>query len=151
MNRQTVFFLFLLMLVAASCTEQTKEEAIPTDVIVAPINPNGDSELALLMRDMFDNAMQIKEQVKNGEKPTFKVAFDEIHSATSTDPADAKSDRYAAFAQSFSSTLKTLENASADDLDLKYNQFVGSCMNCHQAMCPGPMVRIKKLYLPKKG
>ncbi len=139
-----IFLVFTLF--ASSCTNQGKEEACAT---LAPINPNGDSELALLMREMFDNAMEIKKQVKNGEKPRFQVKFEAIHSATSTDPKDAQSEKYAIFAQSFSAALEQLKNSSPDDLEQKYRGFVESCMNCHQVMCPGPMVRIKKLYLPK--
>ncbi len=135
--------IILLLLSAISCSTEEKKEACAT---LAPINPNGDSELALLMRDMFDDAMRIKSQVKSGKKPTFQVQFENIHSAESTDPNDAKSDKFKVFANSFSLAIGALKDASEDDLEQKYHAFVQSCMNCHQAMCPGPMTRIKKLF-----
>jgi hypothetical protein len=29
-----------------------------------------------------------------------------------------------------------------------YNGLVQSCANCHTTHCPGPMMRIKKMYVP---
>jgi hypothetical protein len=40
-------------------------------------------------------------------------------------------------------------NKSHDNLSETFNIMVDNCMNCHQKMCPGPMVKIKKLYIPK--
>jgi cytochrome c556 len=43
------------------------------------------------------------------------------------------------------------ERSSApDQVKNGYNLMVEACMNCHRSYCPGPMVRIKKLYITKK-
>ena len=111
------------------------------------INPNGDSELALLMRAMFDDAMQMKAKVQAGEKAVCQIPFERIITAEATEPEKAASDAYQAFAAVYLSTMNELEKVSTADSPQQYTQMVNNCMACHQALCPGPMVRIKKLFL----
>jgi len=40
-------------------------------------------------------------------------------------------------------SLETVDYARKADV---FDSLVGNCMSCHQALCPGPMVKIKKLY-----
>ena len=49
-----------------ACTDYNSPEKRE---VPAVINPNGDSELALLMRDMFEDGMRLKEQIAKGEQP----------------------------------------------------------------------------------
>jgi len=66
------------------------------------LHPNDDSELTLLMREMYDYVY--------------------LESAK---------------------RLKT----SKSNIPEVFNHMIDDCMNCHKQMCPGPMVKIKKLYL----
>lgn len=138
--------LFFLLLFSHACTHSGNEEkcSAPT-----PLNPNGDSELALLMREMFEDAMRMKSQIKAGEQPEVLHRFAAIHTAEATEPEKASSTDFQVFAQSYLQTLQAMQNAAPGDANALYHNLVESCMNCHRAMCPGPMVRIKKLYLPK--
>ncbi|MCR9289233.1 hypothetical protein OAF63_01435 [Saprospiraceae bacterium] len=126
-----------------SCTQVQSNKA-------TPLNPNGDSELALLMREMFDDGMRIKEQIKKGETPKVSKVFKEIHTVEATEPEKANSPEFEVFADAYLSSLEGLKNAASPHIPQSYNGVVESCMNCHRAMCPGPMVRIKKLYLEEE-
>ena len=73
-----------------SCTDGSSEEDLCIEPIANAVNPNGDSELALLMRQMYLEAAKIKENIVRGEgnvTPTFIMALEEVHSAVPTDPS----------------------------------------------------------------
>ncbi len=132
-------FCFVMLL---SCADTNNNKPF-----VHPINPNGDSELALLMRDMFEEGMNMREEVKQGKIPTSILEFEKIHSAKATEPEKAASDEYKEYSDSFLQTIAALKTGDEEDATHLYTAMVNSCMSCHQAMCPGPMVRIKKMYL----
>jgi hypothetical protein len=118
-----------------------------------PINPNGDpstgsgqdSELALLMRDMFEESDSLKQLVVDGQPLSGLKKFQDIHSAIPTDP-DASGPVFEAFATSYIESIKKLE-ASDSTAIFNFNNMVDQCMNCHTEFCPGPKKRIKKLYI----
>jgi len=64
----------------------------------------------------------------------------------STEPEKGKSELYQAMATVYKESADRLKN-NRTDMPKYFNQMIDNCMNCHQQMCPGPMVKIKKLYL----
>ena len=124
----------LLIVLLGACQSEQK----------APLNPNGDTELALLMRAMFDEGMNMKSAIAEGKHPKIKIDFEDILTAEATEPEKAASDTYQAFAKSYISIMESFEdkNANAEEL---YEAMVSNCESCHKALCPGPLVRIKKL------
>jgi hypothetical protein len=111
------------------------------------INPNGDSELAVLMRDMYDDGMETKRQILTGEVPEISVDYHHIRHAEATEPEKAGSNDYKLYAHAYEALTDSLLAAAPAERGSAYQLMVGACMNCHQAMCPGPMVKIKKMYL----
>ncbi len=139
--RQPAIFLALLLSgYLLSCTAQETKNESP------PLNPNGDSELALLMRAMFDDALLMKQQIEQGEQPRPGLDYQKILTAEATEPEKAASDTYKVHALSYLQTLQALQQADAPQAASLYKNMVNSCMGCHKALCPGPTVRIKKLY-----
>ena len=110
----------------------------------APLNPNGDSELALLMRAMFDEGMTMKSAIAEGKHPKVKIDFEDILTADATEPEKAASDVYKAYAQSYISIMEGFKDKNSNPEEL-YEAMVSNCESCHKALCPGPLVRIKKL------
>ncbi len=147
MNILKISILIALMATCFSCTTGNGE-TVSDGPIRMPINPNGDSELALLMRDMFEDGMKAKEIIKKGEMPELLLDFEKIHSAQATEPEKAASPEYKVHALSYLQAVEALKNADKDHLEKSYTNMVDACMNCHRALCPGPMVKIKKMYLP---
>ena len=138
----TTSILFILFCMI-NCTEINNEQCSTP----APLNPNGDSELALLMREMYEDGMRMKSQIEKGEQPKIIKKFEAIHTAKATEPEKAASEKYKVFANSYLATMDALQNASPDEANVLYKGMVESCMNCHRSMCPGPIVRIKNLSL----
>lgn len=144
MKKSYIYTLILFLYFAAACTDvnSNSDRIAPTQP-----NPNGDSELALLMREMFEDGLRIKEQIENGEKPEVLKKFEAIHTAQATEPEKAASDTYKHFGDAYLAAVNRLQNASSEEVYDVYQGMVQTCMSCHQKLCPGPMVRIKKLYL----
>ncbi len=114
----------------------------------ADVNPNGSSELSLLMREMYDHALNARilalKNQKNGDYP--KV-FNKIHTATPTDSA-TKNSYFDTFADVYLNSVKAYASAGNTDLKINYNNLVNTCLACHSTHCPGPIPKIKKLLLP---
>ena len=141
--KKIVFVLFIAwssIVLFPSCTSSNNN---------TPLNPNGDSELALLMRAMYEDGEALKATLESGKLPKVMKEHMKMLTAEATEPEKAASPEYKAFAQSYLQTLEALEQAAPEDRMEIYDNLVNSCMTCHQALCPGPMVRIKKLYSSK--
>jgi len=115
-----------------------------------PINPNGDSELALLMRKMYNESLKAKEALLAGEAPTLDCEVARLHTASATEPDKVARPEYAGFATSFEVAVASMEKAPFGHRDEAYDQMVNSCIQCHQELCPGPIRRINKLRLSDK-
>ena len=115
-----------------------------------PLNPNGDSELAIMMRDMHTNGMEVKQQLLNGEKPDVKVDCERLFTAKATEPEKVANPLYKGYATAYEDAVKSFENEFNADRVGTYKTMVDACMNCHREVCPGPMVRIKRMYLSEK-
>ena len=100
MNKVLLVFISLIftVIILQACKD-APEMAVEAEktVVKRPINPNGDSELALLMREIFADVERIKEQVQNGETVTVEVDHKKILSAHATEPAKAASGESHAF------------------------------------------------------
>ena len=111
-----------------------------------PINPNGDSELSILMRDMIKDSEQAKKQIELGEKPNFLINYEKLHSAKATDPKLRENGSYTNLSNAYLASIKNLKES--DDLyEEKYNNLIQECVNCHMSFCPGLIKRIKKLKI----
>lgn len=142
--------LFVLILVQCSSSEKKSEEKIitaGTSCTEKPLNPNGDSELALLMREMKSSSESLREQVKQGNLPeNFPEAFLKIHTALPTD-SETKKESFEGYASNYIYNLKNLYRSPKQDLTKNYNAVVTACADCHSEHCPGPLKAINKLKI----
>ncbi len=138
----------LLVVVAVACAQDTNTAVDQNNV--KPLNPNGDSELALLMRVMHEEGMKIKAQVENGELPKINQDFEKILTAVPTESGKTESAIYQSFANAYIASIKALMQSNPAEVQNRYVEVVNTCMNCHEQVCPGPMMVINKLY-PKEG
>jgi hypothetical protein len=142
---RTIAGLLLVFTLAVSCAEKKQEPSAGEEQVQKPLNPNGDSELALLMREMFDEAQLIKTQIDNGDPVEVNVEHEKILTAHATEPEKAASEEYRAFAGLYLKSIESLRSANAEEAGAIYSNVVVNCMACHKELCPGPVVKIKKL------
>jgi hypothetical protein len=139
--------LSLVLTFVFSCSQEQEEQSASKKEVY---NPNGDSELALAMRQSFEQTEEIKRAIEKGDF-TIPEGYVEnlqlFHSATPTDP-EVKTELYSQFSNSLYLIANDL--VSASDLNQRkevYQTLISTCISCHQKFCPGPIVRIKKLNL----
>jgi hypothetical protein len=152
------FLLFIIgvtfVLFTAQCgdADQTKQQDATAQKDTAackkpPVNPNGDSELAVLMREMLHSADTMRANIKSGNPPgKFPEAFLKLHTAKPTD-ADTKHESFDAFATNYIDNLQILCRSSQVESVKNYNAVINTCLGCHNEHCPGPIKTIEKLFL----
>lgn len=116
-------------------------------------NPNGDSELALNMREIFDQTKLIKESIHNGKlviPENYIQNIKAFHTSVPTDP-EVKVDLFFQFTDVLEATASELSKQNTvEEQEMYYKRVVNTCIQCHQSFCPGPIRRINKLKLSKK-
>ncbi|MCS7018933.1 MAG: hypothetical protein RMJ87_00130 [Cytophagales bacterium] len=111
-----------------------------------PLTTHEDSELALLMRTMYNDAETIRKAILEKRLPEdFREKFKAIYTAQPTDP-EVKDENFTPFTNGFLQALDLLYQNGDDQIE-NFNTVVHSCIACHQQYCPGPINKIKKLYI----
>ena len=144
-NKLMAILSIVALFIGCSSNPQSEHENCAEPKGNQPIITNGDSELALLMRDMFEESDSLRHLIINGEQLSALKKYQDIHSAIPTD-STVKGAVFEAFAETYIASIKSLETADSSSV-FKFNNMVGQCMNCHTEFCPGPKNRIKKLYI----
>ena len=118
----------------------------PGNPIPSKVNPNGDSELASMMRQMMSDMELIRADAMNG---AFSTSIPNSHAklrcAWPTD-ASMRSETYDAMAIGYMDAFDKLA-AREGDARARYGAVITACLNCHATACPGPTVAIEKLRL----
>jgi hypothetical protein len=108
-------------------------------------NPNGSSELSLLMRNMQQYTNRAKASLKNREKPEpYPAEFDKVLTAKISDGM-SKSDFYKQFADLYIMSVKNYAASTPETRIETYNNMVSACLACHSQHCPGPVPVIRKM------
>lgn len=103
--------------------------------------------MSALMLQMYEDNAALKKMIINGEDISeFFQDYQKVHTATLTDPND-RTPQFNAFSHIFLSKQKIVFKTDRDSLKEKFNNTVNSCIDCHRISCPGPIPRIKKLYI----
>ncbi len=149
-NSKAGFFVLVLAVLFFQCQESVKEKSESGKSGInctakKPLNPNGDSELALLMRDMYNTSDNLRIEVERGRVTSkFPQRFNEMHSALATEPS-VKNKTFSILADDYLKGLKILYSSSQEKLKSNYNESVQKCISCHENFCPGPIQKITKL------
>lgn len=109
--------------------------------------PNQDKPMALMMRQMADNAQKMKNKLEAGEKiDANEFPFIRFHLVEPTDP-NVLQPQFYENARTFQEAHKALVNAPQAKQKEMYTAYINQCINCHQTYCSGPLKRIRKLVL----
>ncbi len=140
----------LVTMLLFSCSLDEKQEECKSSPKI--FNPNGDSELALAMRKIFDQTEEIKQSLKNGElvvPADYIKNLKSFHTSTPTDP-EVKVKEFFDFVDAIDLVANELsESTNINDQKEQYKRLVNTCIQCHKTFCPGPIRRINKLKLSK--
>lgn len=149
-------FLFLLASIwVISCCKKYKPESIDPltktqDNKKIYSNPNGDSELAILMRTMMQSGKTMKNEIEN--KLPISPYPSEIKSMTTAKQTDGMIEDRAIFNALANFHIITLDSIYIKKTNptVQFNHMVKSCVDCHENYCHGPIPAIKQLYISVK-
>lgn len=109
--------------------------------------PNNDKPMALMMRQMADNAQQMKTLIEKGEAVTgAQFPYIRFHLVEPTDP-DVLQPQFYENARLFQVAHKELVNGKAGEQKALYQAYIAKCITCHETYCSGPLKRIRKLVI----
>lgn len=147
-----VLFSFAIVFGISACGGDAQHEA--KDSVAAcnanSLNPNGDSELALLMREMAAFTDSAKQDLLNGREIAAKP--DHIRNILSAKKTDESIDKaiFTPLAQNYLGRVEDFYGAKPEQKTEAFNNMVKACISCHENFCGGPIKRIQKLFIPAK-
>ena len=125
-----------------------KEEKKPTSSSIADLEEHKVSPLAQLMRDMTSFADSTKQRLLRGEDLLpYPASFQDMITAEST-PGMVDHRTFDPFAFSYLQQLDSLYKVVPAQREQAFDELIQYCTACHGQVCPGPLVRIKKLRMP---
>ncbi|MCB0764233.1 MAG: hypothetical protein R2815_03170 [Flavobacteriales bacterium] len=150
MCKWTWILLFCCVPYAACTSQRSTPVAGTVDVAVTDdLGLKPPSELALLMRTLAAHADSVKAALAAQEElPPFPKEAKTLFTATPTEGMEIDPITYPTFGKDYLKKLDALYRAERTDRAQAYNALVLGCANCHTTHCPGPMMRIKKMYVP---
>lgn len=144
---RAVYIVAIIVAFAAACSGN-KEETTSDSVSACrknPLNPNGDSELAILMREMANWTDSCKAALLNHrEIPSKPQALSTLHTAKKTDET-IDAGLFNSIATVYENAVQEFENADSAHKIEAYNGMVSGCKSCHSNFCGGPLSRINKM------
>lgn len=143
MNTRRALPVLLLLITVVACLAQRPEAGA-----AAPVAAQDDaSELAILMRTMANHTDSVKASLKRGGKLPPRPDVSRLLTATPTEGMHIDPITYPTFSADYVKKLEALYKAPKKERPKAYNALVQSCANCHGVHCPGPLMRIKKMYV----
>ena len=119
----------------------------PGHWITSARNPNGDSELAVLMREMLDDLQKIRPDVVAGRAPKNPGPMNHhlMRCSWPNEPS-IRGPVFGALASTYLIALNHMETQDIPSPDA-YNGVVAGCLGCHNQFCPGPIHLIQNLWI----
>ncbi|RLD27182.1 MAG: hypothetical protein DRI75_10135 [Bacteroidetes bacterium] len=137
-------FIGFCILFLVGCQSSKNEAIAKKETVYEMYKP---SEMAILMNEMYLINEKIKAQILAGEAlEEFPEAYLKIHTATLTKPTD-RDDFFNSFSELYIDRGREVYNASKDELVIKYNNAINTCISCHQQKCTGPIPKIQSLLI----
>jgi hypothetical protein len=149
-----IVFVAIVGIVVALFSCNGDEEKIAKDSAelckTKSLNPNGDSELALLMRELAAFSDSVKQDLLNNREPRPQPAnLSTILTAKKTDE-NIDASVYDPLARSYIASVEYFYTTKPEERIGNYNAMINACITCHQSFCGGPIKRIQKLLIPVK-
>lgn len=150
-----VSMVLLIVAFIASCQEAPKEKMIiekgnqELREGITIINGVERSELALTMREMYDQMKLVHDSLKAGKQihTDYLSRYKSIHTDVATEP-EKIDEVYDGMAANFLTSYENFEK-DTNDKAATFNLMLDACLACHQQKCPGPIKAINKLKLNK--
>ncbi|MBL7923559.1 MAG: hypothetical protein JNL88_05130 [Bacteroidia bacterium] len=137
----------LMFFLLNACQQEDKDPKQVSDATCAPLNPNGDSELALLMRKMASLAEENASALRQGkELAPYDGSFDKMLTAERS--MQVEEQFFQGMAKSYITNINKLYQADSPEERVNlHNNLIQTCQECHGQTCRGPLKRIDKMLV----
>lgn len=127
--------------------EAPKSTVDPADYVNDPMGVPS-SELAALMRKMFENNKEAREVIMSGGLPeNFLEEYKKLHTSGATDSSQI-TDTYYAMADAYLQSVEAVSSVEEENRVEAFNNMVNTCISCHEAVsCRGPIPKIRTLRI----
>ena len=152
-----IFSLLLITGILYSCQQQVAEEQVASSsedsTASAQESKEPDmyeaSELAALMRNMYDRNLELGKQINEGNLPeSFPEDFYTIHTAEATPGMVHDTAFFKTMSEQYLLNMnKITEAENQREAKIAYNDMIMTCAGCHQVYCQGPLPTIRKMKL----
>lgn len=134
--------------VGCNQTSETEKKA-DTESQPKELEMYEESELAILMREMYEENLALKTQIENGEIPeSFPEDFYNIHTAIASKGMISDTAAFNVYAEQYLVNMKKITEATdKKQAKIAYNEMVMTCASCHQIYCQGPLPKIRKMKI----
>ncbi len=106
------------------------------------------SELASLMRVMEAHGDEVKLALRSDQSlPDRPEGIENLLMATPTLNMHIEEQTFPVFVSEYLKSVDRLYTVAKEDRKEAYNGLVRSCSNCHMVNCPGPLMKIDKMFL----
>jgi hypothetical protein len=148
MNLRKYSLLVLLTFTLAACNQKKEEQSDNDGSACTPLNPNGDSELALLMRKMAVLSEENAAALRAGKDLVpYDGSFEKVIFSAERS-MNVEEQLYQGMAKAYITNLNKLYQAGTTEEKIAlHNNVVQSCQDCHSQTCRGPLKRIQKMIV----
>ena len=149
MKKQHILLVFFAAIVLVACNSN-QPKSTNEEVAITEGAANKDSEMTLLMREMYDNFVIVRDSILAGNNID-RALFNEIHRTHRATPTDSTimGPTFEGLATNFLDRVDTLLLAEENE-EMYFNIAVQACIGCHQEFCPGALDKIQKLIIEPK-
>ena len=108
----------------------------PGHLVKSSRNPNGDSELSVLMRQFVDDLREVR-TLAEAKQPVKKLypVHRKMRCAWPTKPEE-RNEAYDGRAQGYLAAVRAFDAAPSQ---ANYNAIIAGCISCHSVSCGGPL------------
>jgi hypothetical protein len=118
----------------------------PGHLVESPLNPNGMSELALLMRRMVADLEAARDVIeRGGQPPALAARYQKLRCSWPT-RAEMRSKEFDGLAQTYLQQVAEFDEHRGELRD-RYANVLKGCRACHEVTCEGPIAVIDGLAL----
>lgn len=108
----------------------------PGNLVKSERNPNGDSELSVLMRQFVDDLREVRPTLEAGQKvKALLPVHRKMRCAWPTKPEE-RNQQFDLRAQAYLNAVAAFDRAPGKDT---YNAIIAGCIACHSVSCGGPL------------
>ncbi|MGI9190602.1 MAG: hypothetical protein ACR2IL_00675 [Chitinophagaceae bacterium] len=152
--RQFAILGFVMAFLWVACTTETekpKASAKPnTEACASGENPNGQSPLASMMRQMVNDCDSMRSDILAGKVvDSLRYPMPPFIGADPTE-ADMKTPVFYAYASGFEMAYRALMSDPKNQV-ANYNAVIQACASCHNNFCRGPLKKINQLPIPEQA